>query len=45
MKPLDSGALVAALLLGSLVVAGIVVYVRSRVARLFVGYSIVLADR
>ena len=42
LKPLDAGTVVTLVFLGTLVFAGISVYVRSRVARLFVGYSIVL---
>jgi hypothetical protein len=42
VKRFDSGLLLAVALLGAIVVAGVIVYARSQVARLFVGYSIVL---
>jgi hypothetical protein len=42
VKPIDSGLLLAAALVGALAVAGVVVYARSRAARLFLGYSIIV---
>jgi sulfatase-like protein len=42
LKPLDTGLLVAAVLVAALAVAGVVAYARWRAARLFLGYSIVV---
>src|SRR4029079_15176213 len=41
-RQIDAGLVLSVALMGGLVVAGVVIYLRSRAARLFVGYSIVL---